>query len=102
MVKEIFSGNLPVVLNIPTPLAIQFGSADCPDCERLSVEVKQVAEDLHNYLEMYYVDADKVPDVAEKYQVTDLPTIILFKDGKPQDRLVGYHPKQEVLNFLSQ
>lgn len=99
--KEVLSGKLPIVLNTPTPLALQFGSSGCPDCKKLNVTVEELSEELHNHVEMYYVDADKVPDVVEKYQVTDLPTIILFKDGQPQDRLVGYHPKQDVLNFLS-
>jgi Thioredoxin domain-containing protein len=102
LIKEIFSGKLPAVLNNPTPFALEFGCNRLPDCQKLHSVVEQVSDTLQDKVEIYYVDVDKVPEVKDKYQVNDLPTMILFKDGKPQNTMVGYHPKQEVQNFLIQ
>lgn len=102
MIKEIFSGKLPSVLNNPTPFALEFGSEKSPNCQRLHSILEHVSDTLQDKVEIYYVNVDKVPEVKDKYQVQDLPTMILFKDGKPQDTMVGYHPEQEVHSFLIQ
>lgn len=102
MIKEIESGKLPTVLNSPTPFAFEFGVNGCPDCQQLSSVVERVSDRIKGKVEVYYVDADKVPEIKDKYQVRDLPTMILFKDGQPQHTLVGYHSEQDVHNFLIQ
>lgn len=102
MLKEIESGKLPVVLNSPIPFALEFGTNGCPDCSRLSSTVERVADSLKSKVEVYYVDVDKVPEIKDEFHVEKLPTIILFKDGKPQDTLVGNHQEHEIHNFLSQ
>jgi len=102
MQKEIESGKLSIVLNSPTPFALEFGAASCSDCKRLSVVVERVSNSLKDKVDVYYVDADKTPEITDKYQVRDLPTMILFKDGKPKDKLIGFHPEEEVHSFLNQ
>lgn len=102
MLKEIESGRLSIVLNSPTPIVLEFGAEGCSDCEQLNSTVENVSDRFKDKVEVYYVDVDKVPEVKDKYQVKELPTMILFKDGKPQDRLIGCHSEQEIHNFLSQ
>lgn len=102
MVKEIISGKLPAVLKSPTPVVLEFGTSECPDCRKLQSIVDQLADDYEDKVEVYYVDVDKVPEVQELYDVSDLPTMILFKEGNPQDKLVGPHSEQEINNFFRQ
>jgi len=102
MIKEIFSGKLPSVLNSPTPIALEFGAEGSTDSKRLHSIVEQVSDTLQGKVEVYYVNVDKVPEIKELYKVKDLPTMIIFKDGDPQDTMVGYHSEQEVHNFLIQ
>lgn len=102
MLKEIESGKLPIVLNSPTPFTLEFGAEDCSDCKRLSSTVERISDSFKDKVEVYYVDVNKVPEVKDEYQVKELPTMILFKDGKPQDKLIGYHSEQEIYNFLCQ
>ncbi|HVJ49052.1 thioredoxin family protein [Desulfitobacterium sp.] len=92
MLKEIESGRLPIVLNSPTPFALEFGNST----------VERVADTQKSKVEVYYVDVDKVPEIKDEFQVKELPTIILFKDGKPQDTLIGNHQEREIDNFLNQ
>lgn len=102
MLKEIRSGKLPTVLNSPTPFALEFGSDGLADCQRLHSVLEQVTDRLHDKVEIYHVNVDEVPEVKAMYHVKDLPTMILFKDGEPQDKMIGYHPEQEVHKFLTQ
>ena len=101
MIKEIFSGKLPAVLKSPTPFALEFGSDEFPDSQRLHSVLEQVSNSLHQ-VEIYHVNVDKVPEVKAMFQIKDLPTMILFKDGEPQDTMIGYHSEQEIHKFLTQ
>jgi len=102
MIKEIFSGKLPAVLKCPTPFALEFGSDELPDSQRFHSVLKQVSDGLNHQVEIYHVNVDKVPEIQTMYQVKDLPTMILFKDGEPQDKMIGYHSEQEIHRFLTQ
>ncbi|WP_425807739.1 thioredoxin family protein [Desulfitobacterium sp. Sab5] len=102
MIKEITSGKLPAVLKSPTPVVLEFGTSKCPDCQKSQSIVDHLSADYDDKVEVYYVDVDKVPEVQELYEVSDLPTMILFKEGKPQDKLVGPHSEQEINNFFRQ
>jgi len=84
MIKEIFSGKLPAVLKSPTPFALEFSSDELPDSQRLHSVLEQVSDSLHDRVEIYRVNVDMVPEVQTMYQVKDLPTMILFKNGEPQ------------------
>lgn len=102
MLKEIESGKLAIVLNNPAPFAFEFGTSNCSDCKRLSTVVERVADSLRGKIDVYYVDTGKVPEITDKYQVRELPAMILFKDGEPKDRLTGFHSEEEVRSFLTQ
>ncbi|UOF92774.1 thioredoxin family protein [Fodinisporobacter ferrooxydans] len=47
-----------------------------------------------------YVDADQNPELPGRYNVMGLPTLILFKNGKPQDPLVGFQPESNIRTYL--
>lgn len=102
MIKEIYSGKLPSVLNCPTPFALEFGSDDLPASQKLHSALEQVYNSLNKQVEIYYVNVDKVPEVQTMFQVKDLPAMILFKDGEPHDTLIGWHSEEELHKFLSQ
>jgi thioredoxin-like negative regulator of GroEL len=64
--------------------------------------VEQASDSLKGKIDVYYVDAGKVPEIINKYKVRNMPAMILFKDGEPIDRMSGFHSEEEVHNFLTQ
>lgn len=50
-------------------------------------------------VEFYYMDVDQTGDIAEKYQVRSIPTLVLIKDGKETNRAVGFIPENQVKDF---
>lgn len=102
MIKEIFSGKLPAVLNNPTPFILEFGSDRLPESQKFHSALENISDNLGDQVQLYYVNVDKVPEVRTMFQVEDLPTMIFFKDGEPQDKMIGYHSEQEIHKFLTQ
>lgn len=61
-----------------------------------------IADDMQGKAQFGEVDLDKSPDLAARYGVQSIPTVLLFKDGMVVDRLIGAVPKQSLVNFVSQ
>ncbi|MBR3266923.1 MAG: thioredoxin, partial [Bacilli bacterium] len=70
----------------------------CGPCKMLSPILEKVASE-HEDLTVLKVDVDEVGDVATKYGIRSIPTLILFEDGKAVDMKLGYMPEESVLRF---
>ncbi|SDX61791.1 co-chaperone YbbN [Paenibacillus sp. CF384] len=72
---------------------VDYGAPHCPPCHRLLPILEELAVELEEQLRIAYVDCDKLPDAAASAGVMGTPTVIVFKDGQPMDKLVGLRPK---------
>ncbi|GAB7387622.1 hypothetical protein BSNK01_14590 [Bacillaceae bacterium] len=64
--------------------------------------MEKVAEELREQVAFYKVDVDQAPELAQKFGVMSIPTLILFKQGEEKDRIVGALPEAQVKTFASQ
>jgi thioredoxin 1 len=62
--------------------------------------LEKLAEEYAGSLKIAKLDVDNNPEVAEQFEVMSIPTMILFKDGKPVERMVGYVPRARLLNKI--
>ncbi|MCR4143580.1 MULTISPECIES: thioredoxin [Alcaligenes] len=74
----------------------------CGPCRVMAPIFNALADDMQGRAQFGEVDLDKSPDLAVRYGVQSIPTVLLFKNGMVIDRLVGAVPKQNLLNFVSQ
>ena len=82
------------------PLAmVDFWAAWCGPCTMLSPVVEELAQE-HPEISFGKVNVDEVPELAQRYQISAIPTLLLFKDGQPVDMSVGVKSKAELENFL--
>ena len=79
---------------------VDFSAVWCSPCKMLDPIIKQLADEWDGKVKVVKVDVDSNPDIATKYQVLGVPTLILFKDGKVSERLNGYQPKDRILSRL--
>jgi len=80
---------------------VDFYADWCGPCRMLAPVLEQVATDLGTKAKVGKLDIDKSHKIAGNFQVTSVPTMILFKDGKEVNRLVGLREAKEILEFVT-
>jgi thioredoxin 1 len=84
------------VLESTTPVLVDFTAVWCQPCKMLDPIVKQLATDWDGKVKFFKLDVDDSPQIAMDYQVMGVPTLMLFKDGQPVERVTGYQPKDRL------
>ncbi len=84
------------VLNAAVPVLVEFGASWCPPCKMIAPLVENIAQKYNGTLDVGTVDDDTDPDIAPMYDVQGLPTLILFQNGKPIQRIVGVRPQHQL------
>ncbi len=98
-VKNINEGNFEEeVLNSQTTTIIDFYADWCGPCKMMSPIIDEISED--KSLTVGKVNVDENTELAIKYDVMSIPTILIFKNGELVNRFVGVHDKNEILNSL--
>ncbi|MBQ3094072.1 MAG: thioredoxin [Clostridia bacterium] len=84
------------VLQSDVPVLVDFWATWCGPCRMIAPIIEELAEDYDGRLKVGKVDVDDQPELAIRYGVSSIPTILFFKDGKQIDRSVGLVPKAKL------
>lgn len=79
---------------------VDFWAQWCGPCKMLGPVIEELAEDYDGKAVVGKVDIDEYQELAAKYGVMSIPTVVLFRDGKEVDRLVGLQPKQKIAQMI--
>jgi len=90
------------VLSSEKPVLVDFWAVWCGPCKMVEPELEKLAEEKSEELRIGRLNVDDNRDIAVKYGITAIPTMILFKKGQVVKKLIGVMPKDKILTEISQ
>ncbi|MFH1401451.1 MAG: thioredoxin [Parcubacteria group bacterium] len=90
------------IQNEKTPILIDFWAEWCGPCQILGPILEKVTEGYKEKVIFAKVNVDSAPISSQKYQVSQIPTVILFKEGKPASGFIGTRPEEFIKNWLNE
>jgi thioredoxin 1 len=78
------------VLNAGQVVLVDFWAEWCGPCRMMAPVVESIASELGDRIKVRKMDIDENPEVRDRFGILSIPTLIIFKDGQPADRTVGY------------
>ena len=100
-VKEVDADDFKKIINGGKAVLADFWAPWCGPCKAIAPYIEQIAGELHGQAEFLKVNIDDNMELAEEYQVSSIPTIMIFKNGKPVEKSVGMRPKAALQEMIS-
>ena len=88
------------IIRSSKPTLVDFFATWCGPCKMLAPVLEEISTELPETRMIAKLDIDKNVDLARKYGVMSVPTMVAFKNGKAVSKLIGLRPKEDVLKFL--
>ncbi|NEQ96475.1 MAG: thioredoxin [Cyanothece sp. SIO2G6] len=100
--KKKFSSFQDLLTQSDVPVLVDFYAQWCGPCQMMAPVLEQVKANMKDRLQVVKIDTEKYPQLASTYQIYALPTLVLFKDGNPVERIEGYQTAEQLEQYLQQ
>ncbi len=101
-VKKQFTSFEEMLQEAEVPLLVDFYAPWCGPCQMMGPVLEKVGAQLKDRIQVVKINTDKYPDLASKHRITSLPTLVVFKNGQPVDRIEGLVRAEQLIQHLNQ
>lgn len=100
-VKHVTDSSFDGVLTSETPTLVEFWAPWCGPCRQLSPILDQISDEWSDKLDVVKINIDENPEVTDRYGISSIPALFLFKDGEVKFSSLGAQPKQKIQSGLT-
>ena len=101
MAQIISNNNFDEILASPLPVVVDFWAAWCGPCRILSPTVDEIADEYEGRVVVAKCNVDDCEDIAMRFRIMSIPTLLFFKGGELVDKRVGVVPKAEIVDIIN-
>ncbi|MCK5884110.1 MAG: thioredoxin [Bacteriovoracaceae bacterium] len=102
MSVNVDQNNFDEIVKTDKPIVLDFWAEWCGPCKQLIPVLDEISNDLGEKAIVAKVNVDENPNLAQKFGIRGIPTLVFFKNGELKKTLVGVQPKQEIIKSLEE
>ncbi|HOK80818.1 MAG TPA: thioredoxin [bacterium] len=99
--KVLNDDNFDAVLNENAVVLVDFYADWCGPCRMMAPVIEELAKEMEGKILVAKLNVDENPDIAARFQIFSIPTFIIFKNGKPEQKIIGAVGKAGLLEKIS-
>jgi len=93
-------GNFNTLIQDERPVVVDFHALWCAPCRMQAPILEQVATEMGDKINVIKVDVDQNPEIADRYNIQSVPTLMIFKQGELKYKKAGVHSKPQLIDLL--